>query len=506
MGKVIEEKILTAYKGMTTDARIQDFAHAQMIKNMDAHSFLSKMVPFRDSEDGDSNSATRQKQAFVIALWGPTGTYNLFALGVKSGASTAEIHFKTTGTGGAADLSDNTWTSPTANQSSAGATSFNVFVYYKQVGKIYGARAGTNIWAFTPDGATAWDDSAGTFNYTTIAQGLVHSKDDILYIPYDNKIASKNGAAAFNATALTLPQDKVISSICEHGNYLAIATKPISGSGKSVVYLWDRDASLTTISDSIDWGNGLLQILEDLDGTLVGVSFLNETFTTKIIFRSWVAGPESVVFKELTSVQTSTASNDLLVQSKQKVDNRLYFLLSLKLNGVLEQGLWKIGKVNGQFAVTLDRTPNNDTALVSGILSGFFIHKDYTFISYQTNGAFALSKTNDQYSFTASGVYESIIINGGDSSLKKDLLGITLMTEPLASGAQVIVKYKTDQNTTFTTLFTSNALNAISYSVSKQSGLLPTEFKELVLRFETKGGAIVTGLSWKIDITDKRPY
>jgi len=504
MGKIIETRVVNFTGGITNDPRDNAEGVAQVVTNFDILTDTKRMMPYRDSEDGDGSASTSKKQNFAIALRTGT-TYSLYALGVVSGTARAEVLYKDLTTGGSNDLDDNAWATPLNNQSSAGTTSFNLFVYYKKTGYIYGARAGSHIWRFSPSGA-AWVDDHQALSYTNIAQGLVHSKDDILYVPYDNKIA-KNDNGSWNNTALTLPSHLYVTSICEYGNYLAIACAPLSGIGNSVVYLWDRDATLTTLSESIDWGEGVIKVLEELDGFLIGLSQAggNSTRTkNRIIFR-YYAGAGAVKIRELLS----TTSPNLLI-AKQKVDHRIFFMMSATLNGSLREGVWSIGRENSRFVIAHERTPNNDTALGNGILQNFFFVGDYLFIAYVNNSsANALSKTNDSSSFTATSIYESVIFNGGDSSLAKDLVGVTITTEPLPAAGSVVVKYKKDAETSYTTILTHSTDDAISKSainIESTGAALPKSYKEISFRIESTGGAVITGLSFKEEITGKRAY
>ena len=178
------------------------------------------------------------------------------------------------------------------NQSTNTFSWFELFVFYKKTGLIYGGRgtsatAGSAIWAYDPTGAATFAESALTVSFTSLAQGLVHSKDDILYIPYDNKIA-KNDNGSWTAVALTLPSHLKITSIAEYGNYLAIACAPLSGVGESIVYLWNRDETTTVLSQSIPWGEGNLTILEEIEGYLIGVSYVGTSslnFEQKAVFK-----------------------------------------------------------------------------------------------------------------------------------------------------------------------------------------------------------------------------
>src|SRR3990167_1427798 len=94
--------------GMTSDAREPDTRFSQLIKNFDAHTFKSKLVPFRSSESSDSAGSTSIKKNLAIALRTGT-TYSLYALGVKSGATSAEVLYKDLTTGAVNDLDDNAW-------------------------------------------------------------------------------------------------------------------------------------------------------------------------------------------------------------------------------------------------------------------------------------------------------------------------------------------------------------------------------------------------------------
>jgi hypothetical protein len=78
--------------------------------------------------------------------------------------------------------------------------------------------------------------------------------------------------------------------------------------------------------------------------------------------------------------------------------------------------------------------------------------------------AFAVSKTNDQASYTATSIYESKIFNSSTSSHKKNLKGITIMTEFLPAAGQVLLKVRIDHNTAWKTIFVTTTDNEISHS------------------------------------------
>ena len=511
MSKIIETKINRFDGGIVNDPRDPRKGVCRVSTNFDLLTNPYKITPYRNSESGDSASATSQKQNFAMAL--RTGSiYKLYALGVKSGTAIAEVMCKDP-INTADDYTNATWQSPNNNQAALGATSFDLFVYYKYTtaanSRIFGALGGTRIWSCDPTSVAVFDDAGHNLTYTNIAQGLVFSKDDILYIPYDNKIA-KNNQGAWTDAALTLPSHLYITTIWENGNYLMIACAPLSGIGNSVVYQWDRDSSLATLSESIDGGEGIIKVGENIDGTNITISLsggTSATFKDKVIFK-YLSGNQLIQFRELVGT-TST----LFPSVKQKKGNRLYFMMSIVLNGTRREGVWSIGKnSSGQLAVTHERTPNNDTALTAGTsnLYNFIFVGDYLFQSYMTSSAYALSKTNNQESYEGqTAIYETKKYFAGDSSLKKKLIGVSVMTEPLPIAGQVVLKYRMDEETSYTPIMTEATDNSISHSalnIESSGDNLPNDYKEIDFRIESIGGAEVTCFKFKEEIIGKDIY
>ena len=526
MGLLIHKKINDFSLGITNELRDPDTRYASLLKNFDAHTYKHKLVPFRSSEDGDDAGNTSKKKNFAIALRTGT-THSLYALGVKSGATTAEVLYKDLTTGAANDLDDNAWAATGAAakyQSSSGATDFNLFVYYRKVGRIFGAKAGTTIWVYDPAGTADFlENGTGnslTVTYTNIAQGLVHSKDDILYVPYDNKIA-KNDNGTWTAVALTLPSHLKITSISEYGNSLAIACAPLSGIGESIVYLWNRDETTTVLSQSIPWGEGNLTILEEIEGFLVGISYVGTsaiTFEQKAVFK-YYAGSKPITFKELVNETTfSTSSPNDIPLAKQKVNNYLYFSMKITLNGVIQHGVWKIGRTkSGTFSLVMDRTWNNDTvAVAADEVFSFILVGDFMFIAYSDGGTHDVSKTDDTNLHAITSVYETVIINDGDASITKKLSGITVLHQALAANGSVVVKYKKDEETSFTTILTNTTLNSLRKSainIESSGATLPT-YKEITFRVESTAAVagttgnigVITGLKYKSETVDNDIY
>lgn len=525
MGKTFEVKIDRFDGGITNDPLDTSENVARMVTNFDSLTNQRRLIPYRSTESGDSSASTSKKQNFCIAKRTGT-TYSLYSLGYISGDTKAEVLYKDLTTGAVNDLDDATWATPANNQSSDGTVNMGLFIYYEFMNKIFGLRTSSGnrpvIWIFDPTGG-AWTDSERDIgNYRDVPSpiteenicGLVHSKDDILYIGFGaNVIKNNNGTwTPFSVAALELPRKYLITAMCEYDGFLAIACAPANGVENSRIYLWDRDSSLTTISESIDAGEGIIKILEEVDGQLVSISLSGANggtsatrFNDRVSFRRLV-GQEMVKIKELQTGGTTA----ILRNRKQKIDNRLWFMMSISLNGATREGCWSVGRSNtsGQFTVVHEATPNNDTALSSGALNGFIKVGDYLFQSYTSGGTYGLSKTDDSANYTATAIYETTIRNDGDSSLTKKLLGVTVHTESMPAAGQIVLKYRVNRATNWTTIFTNTTDSDISHDAVniESSGANLGEYKEIEFRIESTGGAVVTGLSYKGELVDRKKY
>lgn len=503
MGKIIETKIDRFDGGMVNDVRSRDVGVCQLCKGFDALTYKHKLVPYRASESGQ-DTISRKISLFVNA------NGRLYGLGNPSGSAT--MYYKDT-------FTDGTWSTTSNNVTdiAEAARSDGFLVFYKKTGLIYGATGSTTVFGYDPTGSAAWADyTVGTLTSGSCA--LVHSKDDILYVGYGNKIASKNGASAFTTAALTLPSSFVITSLAEYGNYLAIACKPNSNEGfgsVSRVFLWDRDSSVATLAESIDWGLGDLQVLEELGGVLIGISSkTNSTFLfgSTHSFKYYAGAAGAIEFAQFTGFGFSYYT--ALGKQKQKVNNRLYFSASYARDDGATglAGIWSVGRNSptSPLVVNIEYLPNNDTPITA--IDGFYLIGSYMFIAYSDSGGTLdgyISKTSDSSTaFTASATYETVKFNAGDTSLTKKLIGATVFTTPLPTAGQVVLKYRKDEETNWTTIFTNTTDNSLSYSAVniESSGANLPEYKEIQFQIISTGGAEITGLSFMEEVVSKRKY
>lgn len=511
MGKIIETKVDAFHLGMVDDIRSKRVGVCQLCKGFDALSYKHKLVPYRSSESGN-DTISRKISMFVYA------NGRLYGAGSPTAAG-ATFYYKDT-------FTDGTWSTTANNVTSIGVgdtlISNSFCIYYAKTGLIYVPTGGSSVSAYDPTGSAAWaTHSLGLFDKGTTA--LVHSKDDILYVSYYHSTAGarigKYDGTTWTDIALTIGNRWVITSMCEYGNYLAIGCKPLSTTGlgaTSKVFLWDRDSSVTTLAESIDWGLGDLQILEELEGQLIGISSKTDTtllFGSTHSFKYYAGASGAIEFAQFKGFGFSYYT--FLGQIRQKVNNRIYFPASYaRTDGATGlAGIWSVGRNSpGEpFAVNIEYLPNNDTPITT--IDGFFLIGDYMFIAYSDSGGTLdgyISKTdNSSTAYTASATYETIKYDAGDISQKKKLIGFTAMTTPMPTAGQVVVKYRKDAETSWTTIMTSTEDSSLSKSavnIESTGANLPSDYKEIQFQILSTGGAEPIGYSFMEEIEGKRLY
>ncbi len=479
---------LNTFGGMTNDGHDPSTSASLLSSHFDISTRPHRLTPHRSSEDGNPDQNTEQLANFAY------GNGNLYALGISTGA-VAKLF-------GTSAIDTPSWFVPGSDiDTNNGTRAPSFFVFYHD--QVYGAAAGTYLWQYDIGSAsmtTPWQ----SLSHTTIAQGLVHSQDDILYIPYDNKIATWDGSS-FTSTGLELPSSLVITGICEYGNYLAIACRPVSGIGNSRVFLWDRDASLATVSENIDWGEGWLVGLGAIQGTLVGISLIgvSTSVQSKIVFKSYTTNG-AVMFQQLALKSDTLATTSFV--GTQEYNDGLYFCAALTLSdGTFVPGIWSItGNASSGFSVVHEYAPDNDTVFTLGdfLLEGFVLVGGFAYIAYENNGTHFLSKTDDQNNYATIAVRQTTINQGmpvADRARLKRLEAVSLSYIPLPPGASATLKYRVDGGD-WISVFTETTVGATATEMTVAAdGTAFTDGRNFEFRIESSGGAEISEVKCRYD-------
>ena len=330
---------------------------------------------------------------------------------------------------------------------------------------------------------------------SSIAQGLI-AKDDNLYLPYNNIIVRVYPSGTVQDQALKLPTNLKITSITNFGNYMAIGCSPKSSfNGVSKVFLWNLTSP--DIQEAIDWGEGDLRVLESIEGMLVGITdrYLNNASGAgrgSFIIQGYSGGVPQV----LKEVFTSKLNNITMPLSKAVKNNRVFFSAKIMTNDAgteYNEGIWSFGRKNAGYPFSLSLDYVNSSITTSGI-QAFGSAANFFFITHSGDGS--ISKTDDTAVYTETSIFETQILNFGNSEIEKKLESIKVSFDKLVTGQTLTVKVKANDATAYTTIGSFNTADAISKTFNNIEATT-TNFpsaKEYKIRLESTGGLQIT--SW----------
>jgi hypothetical protein len=357
-------------------------------------------------------------------------------------------------------------------------------------------------------------DSFQAITYTNVAQPVHHKADDYAYFFQDNKVHKFTGASSstvWSSNVLTLPDNMKIIGGASYGNYLAIVCSPIEpGTTNSVMYLWDRDSSLSTLTAKIDLGMAqVIHVSEAEDGGIYLTQIVETTQNLGNYNNSLVVKYYNGYFETVEvpfGGESEYFSNITLSGNSQEARNIFYFpgKIVTDLAAETRHVIFAAKRNGGKLDLTIDQEITGVTQNINGI---FFLNGSWL-VSYDTVAKTAVTADatiTDRYQTAR---YESLIFNDGDSSVTKKLLGVTVSHLPILISGSVILEYRKDEETAWTTIFTNSTVGSISHSainVESSAANLP-QYKEIQFRISSTGGSEITGFKFKSEIIDKDLY
>lgn len=496
MSRQVEITVEDFNGGISDDSRKKSGNEFQITKHFDIFSNPKRLTPYRslEADTDDGSTSTGMKQYFVRDFVYASASAKLYGLG-QTGAGLTKIVQK-------ADATTGNWTLPSSSEGN-GAVQNGCLVEYKDY--LWGFQGTTQVfkWGLL-SGTPSITNTAGTVGtITSVANGVI-AKDDNLYLPYNNKLARVTSGGTVNDAVLTLPTNFKITSICNYGNYLAIACAPVSSfNGVSKVFLWNLISS--DVQEVIDWGEGELRVLESVEGLLVGVTdrYLNNSVGAgkgSMVVQVYGGGSPQV-FKEIF---TQALTGKSIPISKAVKNNRVFWSAKIMTNSAgteYDEGIWSFGRKNSNYnhTVTLDITDENVTT--SGI-QAFGTAANYFFVAHSNDGS--IDKTNDVATYAFTSVYVSQVLNFGDTTSDKRLESVKIHFRRLVSGETVTVKYRIDGASSWTTIGSDSTAGDVSRTFLniENTGDAFASGKEYEFRIESTGGAEITGWQVKATVLD----
>lgn len=498
MSKPIEIQISNFSGGISDDPRKLTASEFSITKHFDIFSQPNRLIPYRslEADTNDGSTATGMKQYAVRDFLYASTSAKLYGLG-QTGAGLTKIVYK-------ADATTGNWTLPT-NSEGDGAVKNGCFVEYKNY--LWGFQGTNQLWKWgtlsgTPSITNTVTPDSGTIStITSVAQGII-AADANLYLPYNNKLIRIAPGLTVTSDVISVPDNFKITSLANYGNYLAIGCAPVSSyNGVSKVFIWNLSSDLFT--ETLNFGEGDLRVLETIEGLLVGVTdrYLNNATGAgkgSMIIQTY-AGGSPVVVKEIFTQKLNSITMPI---SKATKNNRLFFCAKIMTNTAgteYDEGIWSFGRKNANYPYTLTLDIIDENVSTSGIQS-FATAGNFFFIAHSADGS--IDKTNDEATYAFTSIYESQIYNFGDVMSDKRLDSIKVSFAKLLSGQSLTVKIKWDDATSWTTVGTYSTAGALSRTFLniESTGLPFASGKECELRLESTGGLEITSYSLRATV------
>lgn len=486
------------YERRRFDGGITGSLDSPFNQHFDIFSDPSRLIPYRSSEAELNATSAANLGTFDLRHFQLGKDGKMYALG-NDGASHPRIFVK-------ADPTTGLW-APDTTATGGAANIYGAFIEWAGAWWLFSGTTNVSKYVLATDVFTDTVATIGTI--TTVAQPVVGA-DDNMYMFYNNKVVRVSNAGAVTDDVLTkLPSDMRITSACRWGSYIIITmaygtSATASPTGVSKAFVWDMVTS-TTVNDVVDLGEGAALVCGNIEGRVVFVS--NKYLETpsgltslalgqgSMVVRLW-SGAQAQVQKEIVANQVVTLGRfikDVVVK-----DNKMYWVASVPFGASTSTqsthhlGIWAFGRkdVNSNFSLSLDYVEEAiDTSNYK--INSFGAAGSYWFINHGASGL--VHKTDDAANYTYTSAFEDTI---GDGERAVKLTYVKVLTDPLPAAGQVVLKYKKDEETSFTTIFTNttdDSMRRRAKKIEATGAELPT-FKRLRLRPESTGAAVIRGL------------
>lgn len=504
------------FGGKSVDSRLQVPHQHELAAHFDIFTSPRKLIPHREMEANETTSqditvfAYQSDQLYGLGCVGG-GTPEFWKIFEKSG-----------------DLITSAWT---ASSTGAGGINRNenALVPYNVNGVdfLFGFGSTRYIWSYNIDVPAVNDNAYDTGTFSTCANGIV-TRDGLLLMPFDNKIAKKDGGSSATdnwTTALTLPNQYQITDIVEWGDYVCVAVKPKAAVNRmlpSKMFLWDKVSE--DITDTVDFGEGDLELIGNIEGIIVGIMLhggaTSVAIKPRLLVKVWQSGSNA---REEIKIEVPLSTDIPLAITANKCkamdDNKMVFGLDITINGTEETALWAVGRVNSDapWALTKYIKVDNDTAVTS--IQGVYKLGNYFFVAHNNDGS--INVTNDQpsNSFRCTSAIVTQKLDGSDedplNAFKlKQLKSVAVYFEPLKGLTKVNLYMRKDHESSWTTikLFTEAASTANTKRLiagELADGTNFAQYRDIQFKVETIGqagggadSASILGIEYEYDVMD----
>ena len=384
-----------------------------------------------------------------------------------------------------------TWTG-TAAPGSFGSTGAaeNVLIYYNDF--ILGLWKGTHIYSMETDGTFNGTYKALSYTVGTARDPIVHSKDNVLYIPYGNKLATLNSAGTLTSDALTFPTNFQIQSIAEQEDFLNIVGHDTK-TGFATSYVWDRDSSLTTLTAKYDLGTDIPHH-NFCPGGIPLVIMARPNSSASPSTEKPVLVVKTLRGDKMESLHEFRCESLAISTYGKYIDgDKIYFTALVKMYGDVsaKNVLFSVDHL-GRLIIEQNIGVDTGTAVITGVIR----FGDGFWLGGGSDGAWNTTTT-----YTTVSSFTTPIIKSDDLSKSLTFIGATILCEKLPASGQILLRARVDDDITdgtdFTTIGTFTTAGNVKFVMAPDTAVnimsTLSKAKQVQLRLESTVGAVITG-------------
>jgi hypothetical protein len=495
--------------GMTDEPRnTSDLSKFAYISHLDIYRDKNRMfvMPGYAADMNDGSTATGMKQYDIRAFRYYSG--GLFAVGTKSNGTGSKLFSKATPTTAS-------WTAVTGGEGNDNLATFTFL----------NGTSSSNQHFLTIDGSndlntSYFNGSAVTDAHTQIVAlggqpsdavaSETRAYNDGIYFTKggaDTGLGRLNGATVTGSEKATslFPTDYATGD--EQIGIFGFRTFP----SRAQLLLWDSASQL--IDQRVEYGTGRGACIGYVNGFWVGV--VNEGLDTRAstFFAGEVNENASFAIKVATGASAETIyrehgatnTNGIIKQLDGRYRDSMLFYARVPQDGAgttFKQGLYAVGKTN--IGSPLAVSVLLDTSSL-GLVEAYHNFGQHHFFGHNADGSISRLDTEDG-TYGVPATIETLIY-GADTPYLKELNGLSITTENLPSGASILAEFRTDVDSAWTSMGTSNTVGRQVHNFTKRSdGTVVGKFQEIQFRITITGKVVVKNLLVSISELDSLSF
>jgi hypothetical protein len=503
---------ITHNKRDTSDlTKLGFISHLDIYRNQNEMSVMPGYV----SDNGFGGSATGLKTYNVKNFASTDGVGGavdkIYALGTKSDGTGSKILQR--------DITESEWKVPTTASFQPEGTLDLVdhpFFWYDNLAGdfIYPAKSSTNT-NLAAHGVFSGGYN-GTFlttwlnvNPTTYTQAITTFDGKAYIFAGDDRTANTginsltpNGAGT-TYTGVAQSTATTVTSVVS-GNYQIGIGGYLRGPRRSRLLIWDSASLLADENMSLEAGQIVaLGVPSTVWTGVIGTSNAPIELNGRAFMsvRALLGETVSTIYE----LEAPTNTNMLMYPIQDTYQGAMLWYGRIPTNEAGDefiQGVWAFGKrdANSQFGLSLLL---DTTSLGLVERPRFFGNSAY--FAHGGDGSVSRLASYQTGTYNVPATIETLIY-GADSPYQKELNGISIITENLPSGGSVVCSYRTDEDSAWVTMGTSNTVGSQKHSFTKAEGTPIGKFQEIQFKIVITGKVTVKNIMVAITDTADLPF